>query len=85
MSWAAQQAVGEGGGAVAGIEDEQRRGLVGVPGGAQSAQHVRHLDDRLGSAARGRGPRHVDERGPRGAQVPDGSRELVFPAGRGLG
>ena len=84
VSRAAQEAVGEGGGTVAGVEDEQRRGVVAVPGGAQPAQHVLHLGDRLGRAGRGRGPRHVDERGPRGAQVPGCRGELVLPAGRGL-
>ena len=82
---AAEEPVGEGGGAVAGVEDEQRRGLRAVPGGAQAAQHVLHLRDRLRCAGRGRGARHVDERGPRGAQVPDRRGELVLPAGRGLG
>ena len=77
--------VGEGGGAVAGVEDEQRRGLAAVPGGVQAAQHVPDLRDRLGRAIRGRGPGHVDQRGPRGAQVPDRRGELVLPAGRGLG
>ena len=80
----AEEAVGESGGAVAGVEDEQRRGLRPVPGGAQAAQHVLHLRDRLRCPGRGHGARHVDEGGPRGAQVPDGRGELVFPAGRGL-
>ena len=82
---AAEEPVGEGGGAVAGVEDEQRRGLRPVPGGAQAAQHVLHLRDRLRCAGRGHGARHVGERGPRGAQVPDRRGELVLPAGRGLG
>ena len=82
---AAEEPVGEGGGAVAGVEDEQRRGLPAVPGGAQAAQHVPHLRDRLRCAGRGRGARHVGQRGPRGAQVPDCRGELVLPAGRGLG
>ena len=37
---AAGQPVGEGCGAVAGVEDEQRRGILAVPGGVQAAQHV---------------------------------------------
>ena len=84
--WAGQpgQPVGEGGGAVAGVEDEQRRGFPAVPGGAQAAQHVPHLRDRLGRAIRGRGACYVQQGGPRGAQVPDRCGELVLPAGRGL-
>ena len=35
MDGAAQEAVGEGGGAVAGVEDKQRRGFRPVPGGVQ--------------------------------------------------
>ena len=81
---AAEEAVGESGGAVAGVEDEQRRRLRAVPGGAQAAQHVLHLRDRLGRPGRGRGARHVHEGGPCGAQVPDRRGELVLPAGRGL-
>ena len=84
MDRAAGQPVGERGGAVAGVEDEQRRGLPAGPGGAQAAQHVPHLRDRLGRAGRGRGAGHVEQGGPRGAQVPDRRGELVLPAGRGL-
>jgi hypothetical protein len=81
---AAEKPVGESGGAVAGVEDEQRRRLRPVPGGAQAPQHVLHLRDRLRCPGRGHGPRHIDDRGPCGAQVPDGRGELVLPAGRGL-
>jgi hypothetical protein len=81
---AAGQAVSEGGGAVAGVEDEQRRRLHAVPGSVQAAQHVLHLRDRLRRAGRGHGARHVHESGPRGAQVAGRGGELVLPAGRGL-
>ena len=54
-----------------------------MPGGAQAAQHVLHLRDRLGCPGRGHGARHVHEGGPCGAQVPDCRGELVFPAGSG--
>ncbi len=82
---AAEEAVCESGGAVAGVEDEQRRCLPAVPGGTQAAQHVLHLRDRLRCPGRGHGARHVEQGGPCGAQVPDGRGELVFPAGSGLG
>ena len=82
---AAQEPVGEGGGAVAGVEDEQRRRLPAVPGGAQPPQHALHLRDRLRRPGRGHGARHVGQGGPCGAQVPDRGGELVLPAGRGLG
>jgi hypothetical protein len=81
---AAEEPVGEGGGAVAGVEDEQRRGPHAVPGGAEPAQHVLHLRDRLGCPGGGHGARHVEQGGPRGAQMADGRGELVLPAGRGL-
>jgi hypothetical protein len=58
---AAAEPVGEGGGAVAGVEDEQRRGVPAVADGAQAAQHVLHLRDRRGCPGRGRGARRVDE------------------------
>ena len=69
--------------ALAGVEgakpaDRQARA---VPGGAQAAQHVLHLRNRLGRPGRGHGARHVHEGGPCGAQVPDRRGELVFPAG----
>lgn len=47
MDRAAEEPVGERGGAVAGVEDEQRRRCDPVPGDAQAAQHVLHLGDRL--------------------------------------
>jgi hypothetical protein len=55
-----------------------------VPGLVQAAQHVLYLRDRLLRAGRGGGALDVQERGPRGAQVPDRGGELVLPAGRGL-
>lgn len=82
--WAAGEAVGEGG-AVAGVEDEQRRGARAVPGGAHAAQYVPHLRDGLGGDARAGGAGHVEQAGPGGAQVADGRDELEFPAGRGPG
>jgi len=82
---AAEKPVRERGGAVAGVEDEQWRGLQAVPGGAQAAQYAPHLRDRLRCPGRGHGTRHVGHGSPRGAQVPDGRGELVFPARRGLG
>jgi hypothetical protein len=81
---AAGQPVGQGGGAVAGVEDEQRHRPAGVTGGAQAAQHVLDLGDRLrGPGGRG-GPLHVDGRCPGGPQVAGDGGELVLPPGRGL-
>ena len=81
---AAGQSVGERGGAVAGVEDEQRRRPAGVPSGAKAAQHALDLVDRLGGAGGRHGAPDIGERGPRGPQVPGDGGELVLPAGRGL-
>ena len=80
MGRAAGQPVGERGGAVAGVEDEQRH----RPAGGQAAQHALDLGDRLRGPRRRHGPPDVDDRCPGGAQVPGDGGELVLPAGRGL-
>ena len=81
MGRAAGQAVGQRGGAVAGVEDEQRH----RPAGRQAAQHGLDLRDRLRRPGGRGGPPDVDDRCPGGAQVPGDGGELVLPAGRGLG
>ncbi len=84
MHRAAGQHCGQRGGAVPGVEDHQRRAGAAVPGRVQAAQQVAHLPDRLPGAGGGRGPLHVDQRGPGGAQLPECRGELVLPAGDGL-
>ena len=84
MGGAAGQPVGQGGGAVAGVEDEQRHRPAGVPGTVQAAQHALDLGDRLRGAGGRGGPLHVDGRCPGGAQVAGDGGEMVLPAGRGL-
>jgi hypothetical protein len=44
---AAEKPVGKDGGTVAGVDDEQRGGVMAVPGGPQAAQHVPDLIDDL--------------------------------------
>ena len=72
------------GGAVSGVQDDQRGAAATGPGRVQAAQQVLHLPGRLAGAGSRRGPLHVDQGGPRGAQVPDRRSELVLPAGNGL-
>ena len=56
MDLGSRKAVRERGGAVAGVEDEQRHRPAGVPGTVQAAQHALDLGDRLRGAG-GRGGR----------------------------
>jgi hypothetical protein len=77
---AAGQPGGQRGGAVAGVENEERRAAPAVPGRCQAAQHVPDLGDRLARAGGLGGALHVDEGRPRGPQVPGRRHELVFPA-----
>ena len=72
---------GQGGGAVPGIEDDQRRAAAVVPGGAEPAQQVPDLPGGLVRTGGLGGAPGVDQGGPRGAQVPGRGQELVLPAG----
>ena len=74
------QGGGQRGGAVPGVEDGQRRPAV-VPGRTQPAEQVPDLPGGLVRAAGLGGAHDIGDGGPRGAQVPESSGELVLPAG----
>lgn len=80
----AGQRGGQRGGAVPGVEDDQRSAAVVVPGHGQPTQQVPRLSCGLAGAGRLRGALHVHDCRPRGAQVPGRGEELVLPPGDGL-